>query len=167
MSVISFLLILSEMKKSKVISKYNNHKGLNNRIKNFQVSLGMGLHLGYAIEGAIGSYYKIDASYLSQNVRITEKLEELTKTYKVPMILSEPLFQHCTEKTKSHCRYLDNYKLPFSDDSIKLYTIDTDLTHIQVEENTTAPTMKQVKIKRIHQRMMRNKLREDSFSNKK
>ena len=29
-----------------------------------------GLHLGWAIEGAIGSKFKIDASYLSPNVNI-------------------------------------------------------------------------------------------------
>ena len=29
-----------------------------------QVTLGFGLHCGWAIEGAIGSEYKIDASYL-------------------------------------------------------------------------------------------------------
>lgn len=60
----------------------------------------MGMHLGYAIEGAIGSYYKIDASYLSQNVRVCEKLEELTKSYKVPLLISEHLFEHLTEKTQ-------------------------------------------------------------------
>lgn len=65
MSVISFLLILAQLKKSRDLQAYNNHKGLNSRLPDFKVSLGMGLHLGYAIEGAIGSYYKIDASYLS------------------------------------------------------------------------------------------------------
>ena len=34
-----------------------------------------------AIEGALGSFYKIDASYLSPNVNMSNKLEELTKTY--------------------------------------------------------------------------------------
>ena len=32
--------------------------------------LGFGLHVGWAIEGAIGSNYKIDASYLSPNVNL-------------------------------------------------------------------------------------------------
>jgi len=30
--------------------------------------MGFGLHFGWAIEGSIGSEYKIDASYLSPNV---------------------------------------------------------------------------------------------------
>jgi len=67
--------------------KYNNHKGLNERMPNYQVKLGLGLHLGYAIEGAIGSYYKIDASYLSPHAKMAERLEGATKAFAVPMLI--------------------------------------------------------------------------------
>ena len=46
------------------------------------------MHLGYAIEGAIGSYYKIDASYLSPGVKMAERLESLTKHFEVPILIS-------------------------------------------------------------------------------
>jgi len=35
------------------------------RIPNFKVKLGFGMHVGWAIEGMIGSNFKADASYLS------------------------------------------------------------------------------------------------------
>jgi len=41
--------------------------------------MGFGLHTGWAIEGAIGSTYKIDASYLSPNVNIASRLDGATK----------------------------------------------------------------------------------------
>jgi class 3 adenylate cyclase len=104
MSVISFLLLISGLKKSKKMVKYNTHKGLNERMPNYEVKLGLGLHLGYAIEGAIGSYYKIDASYLSPNVRMSETLESLTKYYRVPLLISGPLHKHLTVETQDHCR---------------------------------------------------------------
>ncbi len=40
----------------------------------YQVKMGFGLHIGWAIEGAIGSEYKIDASYLSPNVNMASRL---------------------------------------------------------------------------------------------
>lgn len=40
------------------------------KIPNFRVNMGFGLHQGWAIEGAIGSDFKIDASYLSPNVNM-------------------------------------------------------------------------------------------------
>jgi class 3 adenylate cyclase len=52
------------------------------------VKLGFGLHLGWAIEGAIGSYYKIDASYLSPNVNMASRLEGATKQFGIPLLLS-------------------------------------------------------------------------------
>ena len=45
----------------------------------FKVKMGFGLHFGWAIEGAIGSEHKIDASYLSPNVNIASRLEAATK----------------------------------------------------------------------------------------
>ena len=41
--------------------------------------MGFGLHVGWAIEGAIGSNYKIDASYLSPNVNLASRLEAACK----------------------------------------------------------------------------------------
>lgn len=46
---------------------------------NYCVKMGFGLHVGWAIEGAIGSFYKIDASYLSPNVNMASRLEAATK----------------------------------------------------------------------------------------
>lgn len=66
---------------------------------NYRVKVGFGLHIGWAIEGAIGSFYKIDASYLSPHVNIASKLEGATKQYGVPLLVSGDLFHYLTEKT--------------------------------------------------------------------
>ena len=85
--------------------KYNTHQGLIERMGvGYQVRLGLGLHMGYAIEGAIGSYYKIDASYLSSHVRMSERLEGATKHYGVPLLISGDLYRILTRKTKGNCR---------------------------------------------------------------
>ena len=96
MTAIAFLLLISGLRKSKKMVKYNIHPGLNQRMAGFTVRLGMGLHLGYAIEGAIGSYYKIDASYLSPNVRMAERLEGATKHFGVPLLISGSLWKYFT-----------------------------------------------------------------------
>ena len=72
--------------------KYANHPGLNRRIPDYEVKMGFGLHQGWAIEGALGSFFKIDASYLSPNVNMASKLEEETKTYDTPVLISGSLF---------------------------------------------------------------------------
>jgi class 3 adenylate cyclase len=54
----------------------------------YKVKLGMGLHIGWGIEGAIGSDFKIDASYLSPSVNMSARLEGSTKAFGVPMLIS-------------------------------------------------------------------------------
>jgi class 3 adenylate cyclase len=65
---------------------------LNAKINNYSVKMGFGLHVGWAIEGAIGSSYKIDASYLSPNVNMASRLEAATKYYGVMILFTGELF---------------------------------------------------------------------------
>ena len=88
MSVISVLKIIANTKRSRKMRKYANHAGLNRRMPNYEVKMGFGLHQGWAIEGALGSFFKIDVSYLSTNVNMSSKLEEETKTYDTPVLIS-------------------------------------------------------------------------------
>jgi len=76
--------------------KYKENKKLNERMPNYSVKMGFGLHVGWAIEGAIGSFYKIDASYLSPNVNMASRLEAATKQFGVPLLISGQLINIMT-----------------------------------------------------------------------
>lgn len=164
MSVISFLLLISGLKKSKKLIKYKEHEGLNKRMPNYEVRLGMGLHIGYSIEGPLGSHYKIDPTYLSPNVKMAERLESSTKVFGVPLLISEPLYVHLSYKTKDYCRQVDWVIFKGSTEPMKLYTIDVFAQNIPIEDDIKYMTYRQQKIKRIHDRMKRNLFREQAFS---
>jgi class 3 adenylate cyclase len=68
--------------------KYYSRSDLLDRIPNFTVKMGLGLHFGWAIEGAIGSSFKIDASYLSPNVNLASRIVAATKLFDVPFLIS-------------------------------------------------------------------------------
>ncbi len=91
MALISFLKIIAQIKKSRKLLRYKDNKALNERIPNYQIKMGFGLHVGWAIEGAIGSFYKIDASYLSPHVNMASRLEAATKQFGVPLLISGQL----------------------------------------------------------------------------
>src|SRR5438105_15877827 len=99
MTVVSFIKIISSCKKSRKLVKYKENKGLNERMPNYSVKMGFGLHVGWAIEGAIGSFYKIDASYLSPNVNMAARLEAATKQFVVPLFVSGELCAAMIAKT--------------------------------------------------------------------
>merc|ERR1712096_313583 len=73
MSLMSFLKIIVSINKSAVLAEYRSHEGLCRRMPGYKVKMGFGLHLGWAIEGPIGSEFKIDASYLSPNVNMSSR----------------------------------------------------------------------------------------------
>lgn len=91
MSLISFALILAGIRESRKCDSYRDNEDLNARMPNYRVSLGFGLHIGWAIEGAIGSTFKIDASYLSPNVNMANILEAATKEYGCPLLFTGDL----------------------------------------------------------------------------
>jgi class 3 adenylate cyclase len=107
------------------LGKYQAYTSIQHRFpEGFRVRMGYGLHIGWAIEGAIGSRYKIDASYLSPHVNIAARLEAATKQYGVPLLLSSSFFRFLTPAAQQMCRQLDCVQVKGSDQPIGLYTCD-------------------------------------------
>jgi len=91
MSVFSFLKIIAKLNKYHHILKYNENEEMKKRVPDFKVKMGFGLHQGWAIEGAIGSFFKIDASYLSPHVNMSARLEAATGQFGTLILLSGDL----------------------------------------------------------------------------
>ena len=73
-SVLGFIKTLIKIHKDPLVLEYGLDNRLREKMPDFSVTMGFGLHVGWAIEGAIGSEYKIDASYLSPNVNMASRL---------------------------------------------------------------------------------------------
>ena len=79
LSIVSFIKVIGDIYASADLRKYCRKHRLSSDLEEFAVNMGFGLHFGWAIEGAIGSDFKIDASYLSPNVNIAARLETASK----------------------------------------------------------------------------------------
>jgi len=101
MAVISFLKAIAAIRKSSRLDKYRQREDMQTRVPNYQVKMGFGMNVGWAIEGAIGSEFKIDASYLSPNVNLASRLQSATKFFGVPLLLSGQLQSILTDKCKT------------------------------------------------------------------
>merc|ERR1719408_1092087 len=95
-STIAFAKILGAVHRSPTLATYRGHPGLQQRLgTNYRVCLTFGLHAGWAIEGAVGSEFKIDASYLSPNVSIAVNVEDATGIYGVSILMTECVVDMC------------------------------------------------------------------------
>mmetsp|Transcript_1913 Transcript_1913/g.3908 ORF Transcript_1913/g.3908 Transcript_1913/m.3908 type:complete len:1340 (-) Transcript_1913:481-4500(-) len=96
------------------------------------IKIGFGLSAGYVVQGTIGSSKKVDATYISENVDMAETLEGLTKSYKVPLLMSDAYYHLLSKERQMECRQVDqlydkNFDAIGERKTIKIYTWDMDL----------------------------------------
>jgi len=105
------------------------------------VQMGFGLHMGKAVQGAIGSERKLDATYISEAVEFAEFLESSTKQYGLKMLMSDAFYDILDPANRRRCRKIDQLFIPDEEEEgylggielvdisekIELYTYDMDV----------------------------------------
>lgn len=138
-----FLDDLTPEKRNRLKSKFYDTAGP-------LVQMGFGLHAGKAVQGAIGSRRKLDATYISNAVEQAEYLESSTKRYGVQMLMSGTFYNMLSQGIQRRCRKID--QVYFRDDDgdqfedptnpddyekMELYTHDIDVSHLEFKASTT------------------------------
>merc|ERR1719160_1160152 len=134
MSFMAVIRIISGINQSYVLAEYRHHPGLMQRVANYRVSIGCSLHYGWTIEGAIGSEFKIDASYLSPNVNVTMRLEEATQIYGCHLLLSQTMMSLMSNPMVQACRVIDCVIVPGCKEPMRILTCDLDVSVLPVEQ---------------------------------
>ena len=91
---------------------------------NFRIKMGFGMHVGWAIEGAIGSSYKIDATYMSPHVEMSDRLEAGSKIFGVPINISHWLYALLSPKARKFLRPIDRILVEGCPTPMTVYTYD-------------------------------------------
>jgi class 3 adenylate cyclase len=137
MSMMAFAKILCAVHRAPFLAEYRTHPGLQQRLgSHTRVRLSFGLHAGWAIEGAVGSEFKIDASYLSPNVSIASSVEMATSVYNVPIIVSHTVVQLSNIGMAKKCRLVDRVIIKGSSLPLMLYSLDVDYDALKVDTFT-------------------------------
>jgi len=134
LSVYAFARILGAVHRSTILAQYRTHPGLKLHLASrCRVNLSFGLHYGWAIEGAVGSEFKIDASYLSPNVSLANTMETATRIYGVHIIASETVVDLCTSELAEQLRLIDNVVVNGSKAPLRIYCLDLDHLKLKVD----------------------------------
>lgn len=130
-----YLEPLSETARNKLKDKLKRRSGP-------VVQMGFGLHAGKAVQGAIGSQRKIDATYVSEAVERAEFLESSTKKYGLKMLMSGNFHRLLHPNTRRRCRKIDRILLQDDEEDadedddelhgelMELFTFDMDVAAI-------------------------------------
>lgn len=90
----------------------------------FRVNLIYGMDAGWAVEGAVGSEYKIDATYLSPHVNMASRMMSACKQYGVTILLSQAVEELLSAQAKAKLRHLDTVFVKGSSVEQRIYTYD-------------------------------------------
>jgi len=118
------LKIIAKLNSYDHILEYANRDDMKVIDENFRCKMGFGIHQGWAIEGAIGSYFKVDASYLSPNVNMAARLEAATAQFGTLLLISGPLHDIMSNEMQACCREIDKVTVKGSIKPMRLFTID-------------------------------------------
>eukprot|EP01050_Picozoa_sp_SAG11_P007840 SAG11_NODE_665_length_7847_cov_13.635132_4_plen_211_part_00 len=92
--------------------------------KTYTVEMGFGLHYGWAIEGAVGSSVKVDATYLSPHVNMSARLEAATAQYFCSVLVSEALYRRLSPEYERWMYKVDNVVLVGTSRPTVVYAYD-------------------------------------------
>lgn len=120
-SLRAFLKMNEQLKTSSSIQNLSADPRLQKKLPGYRVRMGSGLHLGWAIEGAVGSSHKVDATYLSPHVNMASRLEAATKQYGVNILMSDALVDAFGGELRAECRPIDRVTVKGSEEPLTLY----------------------------------------------
>ena len=171
LALLSFVNVQAGIAKSTRLEKYRYNSNLINKVGNkdtqFKIQIGFGMHLGWAVESALGSEFKIDATYLSPHVSVACKLEGLTKMYGLSILMSEDVVEMLRSPIQGFLRMIDKIKINGINKPISIFTIDINPSVLAIEQSPEKElTGIERKKYRLQERQNREKLRRDYISNK-
>merc|ERR1712178_187502 len=99
---------------------------------------GFGLHVGWGIEGPVGSLCKVDATYLSPHVNMAARCETAAKQWHMQILCTEIFYQCLSKAAQQFMRRLDKVMVKGSVVPMNMYTYDTFQDQDMVDKNDPA-----------------------------
>jgi class 3 adenylate cyclase len=102
-ALIGFLKVLVEVNRDDQVLGYRKDIRLAGPAGPFKLRMGFGLHAGWAIEGAVGSLQKVDATYLSPHVNMAARMEVASRQFGVAILFTERFYEVWLNMISLHC----------------------------------------------------------------
>ena len=87
------------------------------------IQIGIGLNTGRVMIGTVGGTNRMDSTVIGDAVNLTARLEEATKTYHSPLIISQNTLYDLSTPTKYHIRFLDRIRVKGKLQPLSIYEV--------------------------------------------
>lgn len=107
--MISAIKTIQEIYRAQDLQAYSRHPKIAHKFgEKYSIKISFSLHTGRSYEGAIGSEYKVDAIFVSKEVQVCLRLDELCDVYNREILLTAELYMMLSEKAKNLTRKIES-----------------------------------------------------------
>ena len=87
------------------------------------IQIGIGLNTGVVMIGTVGGLNRMDSTVIGDAVNLTARLEEATKTYRAPLIISQNTLYDLADPGKYSIRFLDRIRVKGKSQPLSIYEV--------------------------------------------
>lgn len=123
-ALLGMLKSFAGIHRDKRLTTWKNDFRLSAGVGAYHADIMYGMDAGWAVEGAVGSEYKIDATYLSPHVNMASRMMSATKQYGVTILLSKAVEKLLSKNCRKKLRHLDTVYVKGSNVKQNIFTYD-------------------------------------------
>jgi hemerythrin len=104
------------------------------------IQIGIGLNTGMVMIGTVGGINRMDSTVIGDAVNLTARLEEATKIYHSPLIISQNTLYDLADPDKYHIRFLDRIRVKGKSQPLSIFEVfDNDAPELRSSKEACQP----------------------------
>lgn len=120
-----------------MMHKLNYYNGGRERAEYEPLRIGIGLNTGIAMLGTVGGEGRMDSTVIGDTVNLASRLENTSKIYGVPLLISEHTLYGLADPQKYHIRMIDRIRVKGKIHPLSIYEV-FDADSVELLEAKTA-----------------------------
>ena len=123
-----------------MLEKLNHYNSGRARAGYVPIEIGIGLNTGLVMIGTVGGANRMDSTVIGDPVNLTSRIEETTKTYHVPLLISQNTLYDLADPAKYHIRFLDRIRVKGKTQPLSVYEVfDNDHADLKNGKRASKP----------------------------